>query len=84
MSTMTIAQAINNAIYLEMENDPNVLLLGEDIGHVGKRFFRCSGRSSSSWAPANCRFDVYRFYRCSNGPAFQSSCQNEIHVWRKG
>ena len=29
------AQAINNAIDLEMENDPNVLLLGEDVGRVG-------------------------------------------------
>jgi pyruvate/2-oxoglutarate/acetoin dehydrogenase E1 component len=35
MSTMSIGQAINNAISLEMENDPNVLLLGEDIGNAG-------------------------------------------------
>jgi len=35
MSTMTTAQAINNAIDLEMENDPNVLLLGEDVGRAG-------------------------------------------------
>ena len=35
MSTMTIAQAINNAISLEMENDPNVVLLGEDVGKTG-------------------------------------------------
>jgi pyruvate dehydrogenase E1 component beta subunit len=35
MSTMNIGQAINNAISLEMENDPNVLMLGEDIGNAG-------------------------------------------------
>ena len=35
MNTMTIAQAINNALDLEMENDPNVLLLGEDVGRAG-------------------------------------------------
>lgn len=35
MSTITVAQAINNAISLEMENDPNVILLGEDIGKAG-------------------------------------------------
>ena len=35
MSTMTVAQAINNAISLEMENDSNVILLGEDIGKTG-------------------------------------------------
>jgi pyruvate dehydrogenase E1 component beta subunit len=32
---MNIGQAINNAISLEMENDPNVLLIGEDIGNAG-------------------------------------------------
>jgi pyruvate dehydrogenase E1 component beta subunit len=32
---MTFAQAINNAMSLEMENDPNVLMLGEDIGRTG-------------------------------------------------
>lgn len=35
MTTMTIAQAINNAIDLEMANDPTVFLLGEDIGKTG-------------------------------------------------
>ena len=35
MSTMNIGQAINNALSLEMENDPNVFLIGEDIGNAG-------------------------------------------------
>jgi pyruvate dehydrogenase E1 component beta subunit len=32
---MNIGQAINNALSLEMENDPNVFLIGEDIGNAG-------------------------------------------------
>lgn len=35
MTTMNIAQAINNALHLEMERDSNILLLGEDIGAPG-------------------------------------------------
>jgi pyruvate dehydrogenase E1 component beta subunit len=35
MSTLNIGQAINNALSLEMENDPNVFLIGEDIGNAG-------------------------------------------------
>ena len=35
MSKMNMAQAVNNAIFLEMERDPNVLLLGEDVGAPG-------------------------------------------------
>lgn len=35
MNTMNIGQAINNALSLEMENDPDVFMIGEDIGHAG-------------------------------------------------
>jgi len=37
MATMTMAQAINNALALEMERDPDVFLIGEDvsIGIIG-------------------------------------------------
>jgi acetoin:2,6-dichlorophenolindophenol oxidoreductase subunit beta len=35
MTTMNMQQAINNAIDLEMERDPNILMLGEDIGAPG-------------------------------------------------
>jgi len=35
MSKMNMAQAVNNAIFLEMERDPDVLLLGEDVGAPG-------------------------------------------------
>jgi len=35
MAIMSLAQAVNNAISLEMERDPNVILMGEDIGAPG-------------------------------------------------
>ena len=38
VSEMTMLQAIRNALELEMERDPNVVLLGEDIGKNGGVF----------------------------------------------
>jgi len=38
MSTMTFAMAINNALKLEMEQDPDVIILGVDIGLYGGVF----------------------------------------------
>ncbi len=35
MATMNMAQAVNNAISLEMQRDPDIILLGEDIGAPG-------------------------------------------------
>lgn len=35
MAIMSLAQAVNDAISLEMERDPNVIILGEDIGAPG-------------------------------------------------
>ena len=35
MTTMTFRQALNDAIRLEMERDPNVIVLGEDVGRHG-------------------------------------------------
>lgn len=34
-TTMTFRQALNDAIRLEMERDPNVIVLGEDVGRHG-------------------------------------------------
>ncbi|MBX3118660.1 MAG: alpha-ketoacid dehydrogenase subunit beta [Fimbriimonadaceae bacterium] len=36
--TLTMVQAINAAIAQEMERDPNVILLGEDVAHYGGMF----------------------------------------------
>src|SRR6476620_6542034 len=38
MGTMTIAKGINNGLRAAMENDPKVLLMGEDIGKLGGVF----------------------------------------------
>jgi pyruvate dehydrogenase E1 component beta subunit len=38
MPEMTMVQAINDALRLEMRRDPDVLVLGEDVGRVGGVF----------------------------------------------
>jgi len=38
MREITYAQAINEALYEEMERDPRVITLGEDIGAIGGNF----------------------------------------------
>lgn len=38
MSTITYAQALNQALHQEMRADPRVFLMGEDIGHHGGIF----------------------------------------------
>jgi pyruvate dehydrogenase E1 component beta subunit len=40
---MTIAQALNNALKLEMERDPNIYVAGEDVGIYGGIFKVTSG-----------------------------------------
>jgi 2-oxoisovalerate dehydrogenase E1 component beta subunit len=43
MATMTLVQAIHDAMSLEMERDPRVVLLGEDIGKNGGVFRATEG-----------------------------------------
>ena len=38
MPIMTFAEALRNALYIEMKKDSNVILLGEDIGVLGNVF----------------------------------------------
>ncbi len=38
MSELTIVQAINRALHEAMQHDPNVLILGEDVGVNGGVF----------------------------------------------
>ncbi|RLG20329.1 alpha-ketoacid dehydrogenase subunit beta [Candidatus Micrarchaeota archaeon] len=38
MAKMTLIQAINNALHLEMEKDEKVVVMGEDVGHEGGVF----------------------------------------------
>lgn len=43
MQRLTIARAMAGAIAQEMRSDPNVLVLGEDIGELGGVFGNCQG-----------------------------------------
>ncbi|MFC5447175.1 alpha-ketoacid dehydrogenase subunit beta [Paenibacillus aestuarii] len=43
MAQMTMIQAIKDAMRVELERDPNVILFGEDVGHVGGVFRATEG-----------------------------------------
>lgn len=43
MAQMTMIQAIKDAMRVELARDPNVLLFGEDVGHVGGVFRATEG-----------------------------------------
>lgn len=43
MATLTIVQAVNDALRTEMRRNPNVILLGEDVGKVGGVFRATDG-----------------------------------------
>ncbi|MBP1930953.1 alpha-ketoacid dehydrogenase subunit beta [Ammoniphilus resinae] len=43
MPQMTMIQAINDALAIELENDENVLVFGEDVGHNGGVFRATEG-----------------------------------------
>ncbi len=43
MPTMNIIQAVNDALRLEMRRDPNVVVMGEDVGKFGGVFRATSG-----------------------------------------
>lgn len=43
MAQMTMIQAINDAMRVELERDENVLVFGEDVGHVGGVFRATEG-----------------------------------------
>lgn len=43
MAQMTMLQAIKDAMRVELERDPDVLLFGEDVGHVGGVFRATEG-----------------------------------------
>jgi len=43
MAQLTMIQAINEALRLELKRDPNVLVFGEDVGHLGGVFRATEG-----------------------------------------
>ncbi|GGA25074.1 hypothetical protein GCM10010917_07490 [Paenibacillus physcomitrellae] len=38
MAQMNMKEAIRDAMRVELERDPNVVIFGEDVGHVGGVF----------------------------------------------
>ena len=43
MAQLTMIQAITDALAIELENDPNVLIFGEDVGKNGGVFRATQG-----------------------------------------
>ncbi|MFM7281027.1 MAG: alpha-ketoacid dehydrogenase subunit beta, partial [Planctomycetia bacterium] len=43
MATLTLIQAVNDALRTAMKNDPNVLVFGEDVGPKGGVFLATEG-----------------------------------------
>ncbi|MEF3303660.1 alpha-ketoacid dehydrogenase subunit beta [Paenibacillus sp. GYB003] len=43
MAQLTMVQAINDAMKVELQRDPNVMIFGEDVGHVGGVFRATEG-----------------------------------------
>lgn len=43
MAQMNMKEAIRDALRVELKRDPNVLLFGEDVGHVGGVFRATEG-----------------------------------------
>ena len=43
MPTLNLLQAVNDALRLEMRRDPNVVVLGEDVGKFGGVFRATAG-----------------------------------------
>lgn len=43
MAQLTMIQAINEAMKVELQRDPNVMIFGEDVGHVGGVFRATEG-----------------------------------------
>ena len=43
MSELTLVEAINDCLHQELRRDPNVLVMGEDVGTVGGVFRATAG-----------------------------------------
>ena len=67
MAQMTMIQAITDALRVEMKNDPNVLVFGEDVGVNGGVFRATEGLQAEFGEDRNgystCR--VWYWWTCS-------------------
>lgn len=43
MAELTLVEAVNDALHVELERDPNVMVLGEDVGRAGGVFRATAG-----------------------------------------
>lgn len=48
MAQMNMKEAIRDALRVELKRDPNVLIFGEDVGHVGGVFRVTEGLQKNS------------------------------------
>jgi pyruvate/2-oxoglutarate/acetoin dehydrogenase E1 component len=53
MSERLLVEAVNDALHVEMERDPNVLVLGEDVGQLGG-VFRATAGLKERFGPDRC------------------------------
>ena len=53
MSERTLLEAINDCFHVELERDPNVMVLGEDVGRAGG-VFRATAGLRDRFGPDRC------------------------------
>jgi pyruvate dehydrogenase E1 component beta subunit len=53
MSNKTLVEAVNDALHVEMERDPNVMVMGEDVGRAGG-VFRATAGLRDRFGPDRC------------------------------
>jgi pyruvate/2-oxoglutarate/acetoin dehydrogenase E1 component len=53
MPELTLVEAVNDALHTELERDPNVLVLGEDVGRAGG-VFRATAGLRDRFGPDRC------------------------------
>jgi pyruvate dehydrogenase E1 component beta subunit len=53
MSSRTLVEAVNDALHVEMERDPNVMVMGEDVGRAGG-VFRATAGLRDRFGPDRC------------------------------
>src|ERR1019366_7836905 len=62
MTRLTLSKALNEGLRNALENDPKVLIMGEDVGKLGGGFrhYRHRHRAGPPWLPAGVRDPVRR------------------------
>ncbi|HEX6700549.1 MAG TPA: alpha-ketoacid dehydrogenase subunit beta [Gaiellaceae bacterium] len=53
MAELTLVEAVNDALHTELERDPNVLVMGEDVGRAGG-VFRATAGLRDRFGPDRC------------------------------